>query len=124
MRNSAKWFLSLHIDFGGVCGQQRVAASSAAQQPFLSAAIHRAVRPACWLALVVYAVGWQQVIKHLPLTTAYANKAVTVVWGILLGLAAVWGEPSRLRPVHRRGRLLSCGIVLFVRADNEGEGGQ
>ena len=37
-------------------------------------------------ALVAYAFGWQQVIKHLPLTTAYANKAVTVVWGILLGL--------------------------------------
>ncbi|MCO7108745.1 hypothetical protein NIA69_05595 [Gemmiger formicilis] len=46
------------------------------------------------LALVTYAVGWQQVIKHLPLTTAYANKAVTVVWGILLGLA-VLVRPSR-----------------------------
>ncbi len=35
--------------------------------------------------LFVYAVGWQQVVKRLPLTTAYANKAITVVWGILWG---------------------------------------
>ena len=42
------------------------------------------------LALVTYAAGWQQVIKHLPLTTAYANKAVTVVWGILAGSGRFW----------------------------------
>ena len=74
------------------------------------------------LALVVYAVGWQQVIKHLPLTTAYANKAVTVVWGILLGLA-VFGEAVTPRQVIGA-VIIICGIVLFVRADNEGEGGQ
>ena len=33
--------------------------------------------------LGVYAIGWQQVIKRLPLTTAYANRAVTVVWGLV-----------------------------------------
>ena len=86
------------------------------------------VLSSCWdeclmlLALVVYAVGWQQVIKHLPLTTAYANKAVTVVWGILLGLA-VFGEAVTPRQVIGA-VIIICGIVLFVRADNEGEGGQ
>ncbi len=44
-----------------------------------------------WYAMVVlilgvYAVVWQQIIKHLPLNTAYANKAVTIVWGILWGI--------------------------------------
>ena len=38
------------------------------------------------LNLGIYAIVWQQIIKHLPLTTAYANKAVTIVWGILWGL--------------------------------------
>lgn len=38
------------------------------------------------LGLGVYAVFWQQVIKHLPLVTAYANKAVTVIWGMIFGL--------------------------------------
>lgn len=37
------------------------------------------------LNLFVYAIVWQQIIKPLPLTTAYANKAITIVWGILWG---------------------------------------
>ena len=36
--------------------------------------------------LGIYAIGWQQVIKRMPLTTAYANKAVTLVWGLVWGL--------------------------------------
>ena len=29
--------------------------------------------------LGVYALGWQQVIKRMPLSSAYANRAVTIV---------------------------------------------
>lgn len=46
-----------------------------------------------------YAIGWQQVIKQIPLTTAYANKAVTVVWGIVWGML-LFGEK------------ISCGKIL------------
>ena len=35
--------------------------------------------------LGVYAILWQQVLKLLPLTTAFANKAVTVIWGMIWG---------------------------------------
>ena len=34
------------------------------------------------VVLGIYAIGWQQVIKHLPLTLAFANKAVSVLWGM------------------------------------------
>ena len=74
------------------------------------------------LLLGVYAIGWQQVIKHLPLTTAYANKAITVVWGILLGFL-LFGESITLRQFIGAAVII-VGIVLFVRADNEEEGGQ
>ena len=37
------------------------------------------------LFLCVYAIGWQQIIKKLPLTTAFSNKAVTIAWGIVWG---------------------------------------
>lgn len=119
----AKWFLLLHVILGVYAGSS-VCSKLAARQPFLSAAFIL-LYGLMLAALVVYAVGWQQVIKHLPLTTAYANKAVTVVWGILLGLA-VFGEAVTLRQVIGAA-IIICGIVLFVRADNEnreGEDGQ
>lgn len=34
---------------------------------------------------VIYAFLWQKVLKRLPLILAYANKAVTVIWGLLWG---------------------------------------
>lgn len=35
--------------------------------------------------LGLYAVAWQQILKFLPISIAFANKAVTVVWGIVWG---------------------------------------
>ena len=116
----AKWFLLLHVILGVYAGSS-VCSKLAARQPFLSAAFIL-LYGLMLAALVVYAVGWQQVIKHLPLTTAYANKAVTVVWGILLGLA-VFGEAVTLRQVIGAA-IIICGIVLFVRADNENRDGE
>lgn len=35
------------------------------------------------LGLALYAILWQQCIKHMPLSTAFANKAVVIIWGLL-----------------------------------------
>ena len=35
--------------------------------------------------LCAYAVIWQQVLRHIPLSVATANKSITVIWGILFG---------------------------------------
>ncbi|MCM1054519.1 MAG: hypothetical protein NC394_03255 [Bacteroides sp.] len=35
--------------------------------------------------LAVYALLWQQIIKSIPLNIAYANKAITLVWGMIWG---------------------------------------
>lgn len=35
--------------------------------------------------MFVYAVVWQQILKRMPLTVAYANKPVTMVWGMIWG---------------------------------------
>lgn len=37
------------------------------------------------LDLFLYAIIWQKILKRLPLATAYANKAVTVIWGLIWG---------------------------------------
>lgn len=54
---------------------------NAAYQEFLSPPFF-AFYAGMIVVLGIYAVGWQQVIKHLPLTLAFANKAVSVLWGL------------------------------------------
>ncbi len=63
------------------------------------------------LLLGVYAIGWQQIIKRLPLTTAYANKAVTVVWGIVWGFL-FFSEPVTIGKIVGA-LLVIVGVVLY-----------
>lgn len=71
--------------------------------------------------LGIYAVGWQQAVKRLPLTVAYANKAVTVIWGL------VWGNCFFHEPVtagKAAGALLvAAGVVIYAGADGGREDG-
>lgn len=41
---------------------------------------------AVFAILFLYAILWQQVLKRIPLTTAIANKSVTIIWGMIFGL--------------------------------------
>lgn len=74
------------------------------------------------LALMgVYAIGWQQVIRRMPLATAFANKAITIVWGLFWGVA-LFGEA--VTPGKIVGAVLVvAGIVLFVFSDEKGKDG-
>lgn len=69
------------------------------------------------LLLGVYAIGWQQILKRLPLTTAFSNKAVTIVWGIVWG-ALFFFEPIAL-PKAVGALLIIAGVVLFSHADGQ-----
>lgn len=69
------------------------------------------------LLLALYAIGWQQVIKRLPLSVAFANKAITIVWGI------IWGFPFFDEKVTL-GKLIGAvmviiGIVLYAKEDEK-----
>lgn len=66
-----------------------------------------------------YALGWQQILKRMPLTSAFSNKAITVVWGIIWG-ALFFAEPVTLFKVLGAALIIG-GIVLFAHADREGE---
>ena len=57
------------------------------------------------LTLVIYAFGWQQIIKVLPLSTAFANKAITVVWGL------VWGKIFFNENITA-GKLIGIGFIV------------
>ncbi len=71
------------------------------------------------ILLGIYALAWQQVIKHLPLTTAFANKAVTVLWGMLWGIL-LFGETMNIWKIAGA-VLVVAGVVLFVIADDPGK---
>ncbi|MDO4183604.1 MAG: transporter, partial [Coriobacteriia bacterium] len=74
------------------------------------------------VVLGIYAIGWQQVIKRLPLTFAYANRAVTVVWGIVWGVV-FFGEA--ITPLKAIGALMVlAGVVLYATSDTGEQGEQ
>ncbi len=35
--------------------------------------------------LGIYAILWQQILKKISITTAFANKAIVVIWGMFWG---------------------------------------
>lgn len=100
------------LSVSGIC------VKAASGQPFLSPRFFL-----YWLAGIglmgVYALGWQQAMKRLPLTVAYANKAVTLVWGIVWG-SVFFGEPATAGKLAGS-LLVAAGIVCF--AAGEGKDG-
>ena len=67
------------------------------------------------LNLGIYAIVWQQIIKHLPLNTAYANKAVTIAWGILWG--ALFFQETVKWNMIAGALIVIIGVIVVVRAD-------
>lgn len=63
------------------------------------------------LLLALYAVGWQFVLTRLPLSAAYSNKAVTILWGILLG-HYLFGEPVSWQ-ILAGAACIVAGIILM-----------
>lgn len=79
-----QYLLLLHLLLA-VYSMSGIASKYAAQQEWMSVSFC-VLYGIVVLVLCLYAVFWQQVIRKLPLITAYANKAVTVVWGIVWGV--------------------------------------
>ena len=64
---------------------------------------------------VCYALFWQQILKKLPLVTAYANKAITVVWGLLWGMLVFKEKITVFNVVGAL--VIIFGIYMVVAAD-------
>ena len=109
MLQTGKYFLLLHVlliiySVSGICSKM------ATNKSFLSFDFLL-----CYflllLCLVIYALGWQQIIKVLPLSTAFSNKAITVVWGLVWG-KLIFNESITAGKLIGIG-LIVAGIVLF-----------
>lgn len=84
MKAKIKDFLLLHIllfvySMGGICSKL------AASEEFLS--IKFIILYGILLfTMFFYAIMWQQILKRMKLVTAYANKSVTIIWGMFWGV--------------------------------------
>ena len=93
-----------------------VCSKLAGRQPFLSLPFFF-LYGLVIVILGVYVLAWQQVIKRMPLTTAYANKAVTVVWGMVWGML-LFGESITPQKVLGAA-VIVAGVVLYAFAEPE-----
>ena len=112
----AKIYLFLHLLLA-LYSISSVLSKLAAGEPFLSPRFCL-----CYLGIIallgIYAIGWQQIIKRIPLTSAYANKAASVVWGFIWGILFFQEQMT----IGKLAGLLMivAGIVLYAYADQEG----
>ena len=72
--------------------------------------------------LAFYALGWQQFVKRMPLSVAYANKAVTVIWGCVWGVL-IFHEHLTLGKIIG-GLLVLGGVILYGYADGKEQAGK
>lgn len=84
------WFLALHLSlvlnsvigtFSKLAGRARPWSGKWILYFFL-----------VFFCMALFALAWQQILKHMSLTFAFTNKPVTIIWGLLWG-AVVFGEP-------------------------------
>ena len=117
MSKNTKTILALNVllmffSLGGIFSKL------AAKQSFLSLKFILCYG-ALLLIMFVYAIGWQQIIKRLPLTMAYANRAITIVWGIIWGLL-FFNEKLNVGKIIGA-VIVIAGVLLYVTESEEGE---
>ncbi len=105
-----KWFLILHVSLiiNSLAG---VASKKAGQSDFLS------VRWCLYYGLVLlvtflFALVWQQVLKHMSLTFAFTNKPVTIIYSLIWAVAFFHEELNVWKVIGSL--IILAGIVVGV----------
>ncbi len=115
--SNAKYLIILHL-FLGIYSLTGVAAKFAGGEEFLSARFI-IFYGLVLFGLFLYAIAWQQIIKHMPLISAYANRGVTVIWGIIWGYF-IFSEKITAKKLIGA-VVIIAGIVLIVTEDARDE---
>ena len=68
--------------------------------------------------LGIYALLWQQVIKKFELSIAYANKAITLLWALVWGIA-IFHE--QITPGKVAGIILVMVGIFILNSEEGGE---
>ena len=117
MNKNTKTILALNVllmffSLGGIFSKL------ASKQPFLSLKFILCYGTLLFI-MFMYAIGWQQIIKRLPLTMAYANRAITIVWGIIWGLLFFYEKLNVGKIIGAV--IVIAGVLLYVTESEEGE---
>ena len=117
-KDTIKWFAILHVIIL-IFSVNSICSKMASGYEFLS------FKWIIFYGLVVcilgfYAIAWQQVLKHLPLITTYANKAATTIWGLIWG-ALIFGEHITVQKIIGA-IVVIIGVYLVVSGDEEVNG--
>ena len=120
LRLNKKYFLGLHAililySIGGICSKK------AATETFFNANFFF-YYILLLLILAVYAFAWQQIIKVLPLSMAFANKSITVIWSLVWGVL-LFNEKITFEKLLGISFIV-IGIVLFTYEDKRVENEQ
>lgn len=116
-RSQTKVLLALHLLLA-LYSISGVMSKLASRHPFMSLPFVLCYGGSL-VILAVYAIGWQQVIKRMPLIAAYANRAVTLIWGIVWGVL-FFGEDVTPHKLIGAGIVLA-GVVLFSLSGEEAD---
>lgn len=115
MKQKIKIFLLLHIllfiySMAGVCSKL------ASGQNFLS--IRFIILYGILLFIMFfYAVMWQQILKRMKLVTAYANKSVTIIWGMIWGMLLFGEQITAFKVIGIL--IIIIGVYLVVTGEVE-----
>lgn len=67
------------------------------------------------LILALYAILWQQALKMFPLMIAYASKAITIIWSMLIGYFLFKEGISLLNVIGAV--IVIIGIIIMVKGE-------
>lgn len=71
--------------------------------------------------LGVYAILWQQVLKHIDISIAFSNKSITIVWAMIWGLI-FFNEKTSIRQIAGA-LVIGCGIFILMTGGRKEDSG-
>jgi len=66
--------------------------------------------------LGVYAILWQQIIKYFPLSVAYANRAMAIIWSMIWA-ALIFSETITVKNII--GVVIVLAGTMIINSDHE-----
>lgn len=115
--NKLKYYLLLHFSLL-IYSAGNIASKLASSQDFFSFEFILYLG-LLFLSLVIYAILWQQVLKGMDLTMAYANKGITILWGVLISMF-IFHEKVTLTNIMGA-LIVIAGVIVMVIGDNKHE---